>query len=130
MDLNQVTLPCSDLDASIAFYMKLGLVQIVHSPPDYARFECPSGSTLSLHRLDAPRSGPGAVIYFEVASVDERVRELQQAGLSFDVLPQDQPWLWREAYLRDPYGNLLCIFHAGSNRRNPPWRLAAQRSGS
>ena len=37
--------------------------------------------------------------------------------------PRDQPWLWREAYLRDPAGNLICLYHAGENRRNPPWRI-------
>ena len=35
----------------------------------------------------------------------------------------DQRWLWREAYLRDPAGNVICIFHGGENRRNPPWRV-------
>jgi hypothetical protein len=25
--------------------------------------------------------------------------------------------------LRDPDGNILCLYHAGDNRRNPPWRL-------
>ena len=37
--------------------------------------------------------------------------------------PVDQPWQWREARLRDPDGNRLCLFHAGENRLNPPWRL-------
>ena len=40
-----------------------------------------------------------------------------------DVPPQDQSWLWREAYLRDPDENIICLFHAGTNRRHPPWRL-------
>ena len=37
--------------------------------------------------------------------------------------PVDQRWLWREAYLRDPAGNLLCLYCAGENRLFPPWRL-------
>ena len=36
----------------------------------------------------------------------------------------DQPWLWREARLRDHAGNALCLFRAGRNRREPPWRVA------
>lgn len=28
--------------------------------------------------------------------------------------------LWREARLRDPAGNALCLFFAGPNRRDPP----------
>ncbi|MDX1509696.1 MAG: VOC family protein, partial [Woeseiaceae bacterium] len=71
MDLNQVTVPCTDYDASVAFYTTLGLRQIVDSEPE------------------------------------------------------DQRYLWREAYLSDPAGNRICIFHAGRNRRFPPWRLPA-----
>jgi hydroxymethylpyrimidine/phosphomethylpyrimidine kinase len=35
-----------------------------------------------------------------------------------------QRWLWREAWLRDPAGNSICLYHAGDNRRFPPWRIA------
>jgi hypothetical protein len=44
---------------------------------------------------------------------------------SADVKPQ--PWLWREAHMRDPDGNSLCLFTAGKNRKYPPWRVAAAR---
>jgi hypothetical protein len=50
---------------------------------------------------------------------------LTAAGLSFDTPPTDQPWLWREARLRDPDGNPLCLFHAGRNRIDPPWKVDA-----
>ena len=29
------------------------------------------------------------------------------------------------AYLRDPDGNRLCLYFAGENRVNPPWRVLA-----
>ena len=45
------------------------------------------------------------------------------AGIAFTRLPTDERWLWREARLRDPDGNVLCLFHAGENRRHPPWRV-------
>ena len=129
MDLNQVTVPCTDLDASVAFYRSLGLRLIVLDPPDYARFECPDGdATLSLHReRSAPRSG-GIVVYFETGDLDATVARLQAAGIRFESRPQDQPWLWREAYLEDPAGNRVCLYHAGENRRHPPWRLAGASS--
>ena len=124
MTLNQVTVPCTDLVASVAFYRGLGLRQIVSSPPDYARFACPlGGSTVSLHRQSEPLGNGGVVIYFEIEGLDDKVSELQRAGFTFDTEPRDQPWLWREAYLRDPSGNRICLFHAGVNRRYPPWRL-------
>lgn len=124
MDLNQVTVPCDDLGASIAFYRRLGLRLIVDDPPDYARFECPVGTaTFSLHRVPLVAREPGVVVYFEVEDLDARVQELTAAGLQCESGPRDQPWLWREAYLRDPAGNRICLYHAGTNRRNPPWRL-------
>ena len=125
MNLNQVTVPCADLAASVAFYRALGLRQIVSSPPDYARFECPvGGSTFSLHRT-SQLPGDGVVVYFELEDLDATVSRLKSAGLEFESEPRDQPWLWREAYLRDPAGNRICLFHAGVNRLNPPWRIGA-----
>jgi catechol 2,3-dioxygenase-like lactoylglutathione lyase family enzyme len=127
MRLNQVTLPSTDVVRGAAFYRRLGLRQIVANPPKYVRFECPDGSsTLSLHRTDAVAASTGVVVYFECADLDARVAELKRKGIVFDADPVDQPWLWREAYLRDPDGNVICLFWAGEHRLNPPWRLAEQ----
>ena len=69
---------------------------------------------------------PGAAtIYFEVPDVDAAVAAIRARGLDFDGDPVDQRWLWREAYLTDPANNRICIYHAGENRRNPPWRINA-----
>lgn len=43
MQINQITLPVTDFDRTVAFYRSLGFTLIVHSPPRYARFECPEG---------------------------------------------------------------------------------------
>jgi catechol 2,3-dioxygenase-like lactoylglutathione lyase family enzyme len=120
--LNQVTLAVSELERSVAFYRSLGLVQIV-AGEGYARFACPDGeSTLSLERLETvPASA--TTVYFECEELDATVSTLEAAGVRFEHGPVDQPWLWREARLRDPDGNWLCLFHAGENRLNPPWRL-------
>jgi predicted enzyme related to lactoylglutathione lyase len=124
MDLNQVTLPSRDVAAGAAFYRKLGFRQIVEDLPKYARFEAPGGaSTLSLH-LTESFGDSGVVVYLECAELDAEVARLVAAGIVFDEPPTDRPWLWREALLRDPDGNRLCLFFAGKNRRNPPWRLA------
>jgi catechol 2,3-dioxygenase-like lactoylglutathione lyase family enzyme len=128
MNLNQVTVPCTDLEASAAFYRRLGLRQIVSSPPDYARFECPVGQgTFSLHRVPHAPGDHGIVVYFELEDLDATAAALKAAGVEFESDPRDQPWLWREAYLRDPAGNRICLFHAGENRLNPPWRLPDTR---
>jgi len=123
MDLNQVTVPCSDYDASVTFYKTLGLRQIVDSPPRYARFETERGTTFSIHAAETTVGIPDFIVYFEVDNVDETVHQLEERGLRFDEEPTDQSWLWREAYLHDPCGNRICIYHAGKHRRHPPWRI-------
>jgi catechol 2,3-dioxygenase-like lactoylglutathione lyase family enzyme len=124
--LNQVTLPSRDVARGAAFYRLLGFVQIVDAPPRYARFEIPDGlATLSLELFDEPPSGPRAVVFFECEDLDAKVEELRARGVTFDDGPQDRDWLWREARLRDPDGNELCLYRAGANRRFPPWRLGA-----
>jgi hypothetical protein len=52
-----------------------------------------------------------------------RVAKLKRAGFTFTREPADQPYLWREAVLRDPDGHEIFIYHAGENRLNPPWRV-------
>ena len=124
MNLNQVTVPSTNVQVAVEFYRRLGLRQIVDGLPDYARFECPDGeATFSLHRVERVREGPGVVVYFECEDLDASVVELKSKGIPFDGEPLDQPWLWREAHLRDPDGNVICLYHAGANRKNPPWRM-------
>jgi catechol 2,3-dioxygenase-like lactoylglutathione lyase family enzyme len=128
VNLNQVTLPSSDVPHAVGFYRSLGFRLIVDSPPEYARFECPDGdATFSVQLVDAAIAGPGVVVYFECRDLDGTYAQLSARGIVFEAAPTDQPWLWREAYLRDPDGNLLCLFQAGVNRRHPPWRVTAQR---
>jgi len=126
MNLNQITLPTTDVERSVSFYRDMGFTQIVHSPPRYARFECPDGNaTFSIHLVDTLAADNGVVVYFECSSLDEQVAHLQAKGFEFTKLPIDERWLWREARLKDPAGNVICLFWAGENRRNPPWRVAA-----
>jgi catechol 2,3-dioxygenase-like lactoylglutathione lyase family enzyme len=125
VNLNQITLPVFDFDRTVAFYRDMGFTLIVHSPPRYARFECPEGdATFSLHAVTHPLGDTGVVVYFECADLDVRVESLRAGGFEFDQLPADQRWLWREARLTDPSGNVICLFRAGDSRRNPPWRVA------
>ncbi len=125
MDLNQVTLEVRDFDEGVAFYLRLGLRLIVSERRAYARFELPSGSTtLSLHLAETPRLGSG-MLYFEVEDVDRTHAALRKCGVSFETPPTDQAWRWREARFSDPTGNKLCLYHAGLDRRFPPWRLEA-----
>lgn len=124
MNLNQVTVPAVDVVTSTEFYLRLGLKLIVDSRPRYVRFECPvGGATFSVHRVETPPVTDGLVVYFELDDLDAAVARLRAAGITFQTDPVDQSWLWREARLRDPAGNQICLYRAGDNRRYPPWRL-------
>ena len=126
MNLNQVTLPAIDVGQSVAFYKALGLRLIVDAIPRYARFECVEGNaTISLDHVDTVPPDSGVVVYFECEDLDSRVEALQSLGLDFDQPPRDEKWLWREARLRDPSNNTICLYWAGANRRYPPWRVSA-----
>ncbi|MDO9587139.1 MAG: VOC family protein [Brevundimonas sp.] len=121
MNLNQVTVEVSDIPRARDFYRRLGLELIVSSD-HYARFLCPGGATFSIHLARSPAPG-GTMVYFECGDLDDRVLALKAAGVAFDSGPEDQRWLWREARLCDPDGNRLCLYFAGENRINPPWRV-------
>ncbi len=140
MNLNQITVPVSDIPAAIDFYTNLGLQLIVKSP-HYARFELSKGeSTFSVHKNDGfsqantinnkrengnenTINNARISVYFEIENLDEYVAELQTKGIVFTELPNDKPWLWREAHLFDLDSNHLVLFWAGENRKNPPWRV-------
>ena len=124
MNLNQVTIYTDKFSESIEFYKKLGLQIIVDSAPRYARFACPDGdATVSLHETENISNCSNIVLYFECEDLDAKAAELENLGLHFEQEPIDQTWLWREAYLKDPGGNKICLFYAGENRQNPPWRV-------
>lgn len=123
--LNQVSIKVSNLERSIAFYEILGLKLIVSSGNPYARFECADGgTTFSLVEREEGEVTPGETgLYFEVGNVSATVEALQARGVEFETPVTSQSWLWTEAWFRDPDGHRLCIYHAGKNRRFPPWRL-------
>ena len=94
--------------------------------PHYARFECSQGdATFSLLLTEQPLHNT-SVIYFEYQQLDQWVDELLAKGIEFDTMPEDKPYLWREATLRDPSNNQIKLYWAGENRRYPPWRVSAE----
>lgn len=123
MNLNQITIPSQNVPRTIAFYEKLGAKCIVHSQDQYARFEAPEGdTTFSIHYSER-LSGEGIWLYFEVPDVAQKVSELKTKGIIFETEATPQSWLWIEARLKDPDGNVIIIYHAGENRKNPPWSI-------
>ncbi len=126
MKLNHVTIIVTDFERSKDFYTRLGLEQIVDSPPRYARFIVPGNqASFSIEVTpDAKPMGPEqAQIFFECDDLDERCAALAAAGFVFEQPPTDMRYLWREAHLRDPDGHDIRLYKAGENRLNPPWRI-------
>ena len=121
--LNQVTVTGTNYERSIQFYRRLGLKQIVDSPPEYARFEAAGGATFSVQIDPEEKIVATTAVYFECDDLDQRVEQLARNGLAFEHGPRNQPWMWREARLRDPDGNIIFLYKAGEARRFPPWRM-------
>ncbi|WP_178987723.1 VOC family protein [Winogradskyella schleiferi] len=124
MNLNQITISSLDARSAVSFYKKLGLRLMVDALPRYARLECPDGDcTFSIHQVEDLPINNSVTLYFEVENLSKTVSELQQKGITFNTEILEQSWLWSEIYLNDPDGNTIIIYHAGKNRKNPPWRI-------
>jgi hydroxymethylpyrimidine/phosphomethylpyrimidine kinase len=122
--LNQVTVTGTNYERSVDFYRRLGLKQIVDSAETgYARFETAGGVTLSVQIDPDEKIIATTALYLECDDLDERVEKLARSGIAFEHGPRNQPWMWREARLRDPDGNIIFFYKAGENRRFPPWRI-------
>jgi len=122
--LNQVTVTVGDYAKSVKFYRALGLKQIVDSPENaYARFETGGGATLSIQADPDEVISSTTAVYLECDDLDAQVDRLARLGIPFEHGPRNQPWMWREARLRDPSGNTIFLYKAGEARRFPPWRM-------
>ena len=125
--LNQVTVTGTNYERSVDFYRRIGLTQIVDSPDTgYARFETAGGVTFSVQIDPEERIIATTAIYLECDDLDQRVEALARSGIAFEHGPRNQPWMWREARLRDPAGNTVFLYKAAEARRFPPWRMEAE----
>jgi catechol 2,3-dioxygenase-like lactoylglutathione lyase family enzyme len=118
--LNHLLLWSGDVARALAFYEgMLGFVRI-EAGDGYARLRAPDGeATLGLHAARDDQRPPwndGIGLYLEVDDVDAVCRRLAERGVTFDQSPEDMGWGWRHAYLRDPDGHRLSIYHAGEKR--------------
>ncbi|MFL6733854.1 MAG: bifunctional hydroxymethylpyrimidine kinase/phosphomethylpyrimidine kinase [Sphingomicrobium sp.] len=125
--LNQVTVTVTNYEKAVKFYRAIGLRQIVDSVENgYARFQTAGGATFSIQADPDEKISATTAVYFECDDLDERVEQLARGGIPFEHGPRNQPWMWREARLRDPDGNIIFMYKAGEARRFPPWRMSEQ----
>jgi catechol 2,3-dioxygenase-like lactoylglutathione lyase family enzyme len=122
---DQVNLVTADLDATLAFYRRLGVTVPDHPadwPPGsgahHVDATTPDGRPLEFDDLpmarlwhagvrDDPNPAPGTVLGFSLASrelVDRRYAELVDAGYAGRQPPYDAFWGSRYAIVQDPDG--------------------------
>lgn len=111
--LGQVALPARDLDRAITFYRDMLGLPYIWSNAHMAFFQMQE-SRLLIEIPEAPEfDHPGSVLYFDVADIDEAVRNLTARGLVFDDLPHHIGDLGDVAvwmtFFHDPEGNLLAL---------------------
>ena len=122
MHLNQITIGVTNIDAAISFQEAIGLILIVHTHNVYARFEAPGNhATFSVHLVDEVIPGK-TLICFAFEDVDLALNRAVESGEIVDQQARNQSWKWREARIRDPFGNHTSLYAVGKNQRFPPWR--------
>jgi len=128
IDFNHAMVYVQDVPRSLAFYRDgLGL-ELIEELEGYARLRSPNGSgTLGLHILSEEKTmmnptTEGIRLYFEAEDVDAVCARLANKGYAIDQPPKDMPWGWRHAYLKDPDGHEVSVYHAGEARfrASPP----------
>jgi uncharacterized glyoxalase superfamily protein PhnB len=90
-------------------------------PDAYARLRSPSGNTtIALHVTEKGQSivpaTEGLRVYIEVKELRRFCRYLGKKGITIDQEPAKMPWGWTHAYLRDPDGHEISLYHAGDDR--------------
>jgi len=131
--LDQFNLVVSDMEASVAFYRRLGL-EIPEGAgawgPHHRGLSMPGGVTLELDSTrfastwDRGWRGGMGVLGVKVSSreaVDERYEALTRAGYRSQAAPHDAFWGARYAIVEDPDGNPVGIMSPTDPAlRSPP----------
>jgi catechol 2,3-dioxygenase-like lactoylglutathione lyase family enzyme len=136
--LDQLNLVCADVEASRAFYARLGWdFSANNTDPEWAgrHISVPHGDSLPLDvDLDSTSfaaqwdtgwpGGPGVVLGFKVDSrqeVDDLVATLAAEGVTVQQEPWDAFWGARYAVVSDPDGLAVGIMSpVDPERRTPP----------
>ncbi len=102
--INAVTIGCTDLGASAAFYESLGF-EVAHGTPDTGFISYRVGPNyLNLQAVDRVEVGWGRFIV-HVDDVDGMYERAIAAGLSPTMPPSDAPWGERYFHIDDPDGH-------------------------
>lgn len=116
--LDHLVLTVADIDATVAFYERLGMRRETFGPGRVAlRY---GTQKINLHRAGAeiapharaPVPGSADLCFVLAGPLEDAERELEGAGLAIELGPVDRTGAAgpiRSLYLRDPGGNLVEI---------------------
>lgn len=106
--LDLVTLFVADPAAVGRWYAEhLGLA-VLEQTERFVRLEPPHGGAHLAFHVGTPVSNPGQVqLHFDVADVDAEAERLRGEGVELVDGPEDKPWGWRVASVRDPAGHTV-----------------------
>lgn len=106
MRFDLVTLFVDDPHATARWYEEhLGLV-VLEETERFVRLDG-EGAKIAFH-AGQPAANPSHVqLHFEVADVDGAAERLKSEGVEVVDGPEDKPWGWRVAAVRDPAGHTV-----------------------
>jgi catechol 2,3-dioxygenase-like lactoylglutathione lyase family enzyme len=85
----------------------LGLT-VSSETPRFVQLADQSGRPCVAFHVGAPPEHPNRIqLHFEVEDVDAEYERLRGQGLAFEERPEDKPWGWRVASVRDPAGHTV-----------------------
>lgn len=114
----QPVLGVRDVEASIAFFTRLGFRAVFRDDPARPRYAAVQRDAVELHlqwhdasAWESPGDRP--TIRFVVDDPDSLLAEFRAAGVVTDITPvRDTPWGTREFHLRDPDRNGLQFYRS------------------
>ena len=134
--LNQLNLVVQDMDATVAFYRRLGLAIDTEPGAQHAATTLPTGMVVEFDSTDfvahwdagwGGGTGGSTILGFSLSSraaVDELYGELTGVGYRGHQRPYDAFWGSRYAIVEDPDGNAVGLMSPADPARNywPPQR--------
>jgi catechol 2,3-dioxygenase-like lactoylglutathione lyase family enzyme len=121
-DLTHIWLLVDDMPRALHFYRDTLGLEVANNLGQYVELKASGGFMLALFERAAhqagepaialsPVSGQRTTLAFEVESPDAVYASLREKGVEFASVPTNQAdWGLRTVFLRDPDGNLLCLY--------------------
>jgi catechol 2,3-dioxygenase-like lactoylglutathione lyase family enzyme len=122
LELTHIWVLVDDMPRALGFYRDTLGIDVLNDLGDFVELQANSQFQLSLFTRAAmqlgepgiaigPANGQHATLAFAVDALDEYCARLRAQGVEFVSDETNHPdWGLRTAFLRDPDGNLLCLY--------------------